>query len=362
MNLSDLKPSDFIELDRRLPANPIECLQPTIEAFKANNVRWQSHKKIAEAAALRGMQYERALRRVLWNRFGRPFDLATDTYEEGSVYKAIDAEIRRGAKFEGQPEQVSMIMPSWTLVFGDKDGGLMEGPIYSTDDTGGDPIELHMGLVPPADTKQSLDVMFESQIVSAWTMFESLAGDLWVDAVNAVPQPLALLNGCVHRIKNKIVTPEDDAKSQKQPNAKRYAPEELFSLTETFDVSKLMGDFYRDNERVSFISLRRIRQAYSSAFSIDNDQIDDALSMTELDNLALTRNAIVHAAGKADGAYVKGHKYLPDVPFEGPEKKIPLDGTSTNKLILSVVESCTKLINAVDHWLRAHQNSRPATT
>jgi hypothetical protein len=211
-------------------------------------------------------------------------------------------------------------------------------------------------------------------LVQAWTAFEALAGDLWVQVLNAHPLRLANLGGDSDRIQKLVgqsgsvpPEPEIDEPSETETGGdgadesppprdrkKMLYIADLIALTKgTFDIKGKMGDVLR--RRQKFTTLDGIRQAYSEAFVKANrartTAIDAALSNKKLDALCAVRNLIVHKAGVADEDYIEDQKHAPSAPKLKLRETLTLDGTKTRDLIDPVIMCAVQLISAVDKWL-----------
>jgi hypothetical protein len=228
MGLNELLPIRTVQaLGAKLPQSPEKCLALVIEAFEENNYRWQSHRVIAEVAASRGMHYERSYRQMCWNNFRRPFLRLEDPRNTDELLRR---ELSPGSGFNDDPGGM-LDLRGLSKAFGDSEEWNLNVKLTG----GGDDLpEMSFGpSVPDAVTvNRSVRVMFESQVVSAWTMFETLAGDLCRQAIDQRPASLKLLSGDFDRISRLTRLPD-----KKQSNS-------------------------------NFASLRSIRQYYSRAFIV----------------------------------------------------------------------------------------------
>ena len=217
---------------------------------------------------------------------------------------------------------------------------------------------------------KNIQVMFESQILHAWTMFETLTGDLWLAAVNSFPDPLAGLQGKESRIADQAKN-YDSAKDAKEDiheedtdaddfiainSSKTIGISHLHNLTRGgFDLSHRMGDLMVMAKRVKFDSLSGVRSAYSLAFSekhkINPLHIDNALASVSLDALAITRNAIVHCGGIADDEYHDKQIIFTLAPATEIGKPIELNCGNVRSLIEPVVNCSIELIVAIEKWI-----------
>lgn len=337
----------MVNLDDHLPKDPDKSIADVLIAFRWNNVRWHSLTALPYMAAMSGIEYEKAVRRTLWNNFGKPF-LADSN--RPSFPRLLEEEIANNRGFNGDTS-TKMLTPDWNLVF---------HPSFTTSQV-------------DEFVNRSVIAIYHSQVVSAWTMFESLASDLWTAAVNSQPDPLAGLTGSEKRIHNKSKGTPDPTPDEPEANeeiaddefiminsAKSIGIKHLHNLTRgDFNLSSMMGDLMVAAGRAKFSSLPEIRDTYSLAFSekhaIKPSDIDAALSGDDLESLAIVRNAIVHRAGKADAEYVRRQKHCNSAPHTGKGKDIVLDKLTTRKLIDPVVMSSLNLIKGVDQWLKKNK-------
>src|SRR5262249_6801319 len=123
--------------------------------------------------------------------------------------------------------------------------------------------ELVTGLGPTeimgADVAASraLDASLMSYLTTAWTIIETMCGDLWEAAINAHPDTLANLSGRATRLKSgrnespNNLSPRGDSKS---------VPLDLIAIHQ-FDVRNKMGTILRS--RFEFSRLDIIREAYA---------------------------------------------------------------------------------------------------
>jgi hypothetical protein len=221
-----------------------------------------------------------------------------------------------------------------------------------------------------------IDAFLAAVIVNGWTAFETLAGDLWVQSVNAQPRYIAALTGTGNRIKsimaargktkttdeaseNEIKDDLEDNNLYEKSGDKSIPLGLMCKITSSdYNFSKSMGNLLVEAERVKFTSLREIRKAYSLAFP-DNvrraksARIDTALANRGLDALSAVRNLIVHKAGKCDSDYIEDCKSSPTAPRLKEGETLQLDGELCQALIDRAINVGIELVNAVDSWLTA---------
>lgn len=207
--------------------------------------------------------------------------------------------------------------------------------------------------------------LMSMQIVGAWSAFETLAGDLWVRAVDLRPDvlvPGSLKSGAVDDEDD-----DDDAEEMEDDTAKSsgISLHVMQKLSRgSFDLKDCMGRVLRADRHVSFTSLEKIRDAYQRAFpdsykGIKADSIFSALNEPGLDALSLVRNVLVHRAGIADEIYRKRQNGAPLAPKAKTGELIPLNGKITKSLVESAVDCSIRLIQGVDQWLTSVNARKP---
>lgn len=204
--------------------------------------------------------------------------------------------------------------------------------------------------------------LMEMQIVACWTAFETLAGDLWVAAVNAQPSPLAMLSGSRTRIAKGKGKRSDEAKfSPDESNApqddKEVSLSDIMRLSRgTYDISHCMGSLLK--RRFKFTSLSGIRRAYGAAFDPKRQReltegLDGVLADSSFDALSAVRNLIVHKSGVADDDYLEDMKSAPAAPKLTIGQRLSVTGRLVCDLIGPVTKQSVALLRAVDAWVAA---------
>jgi hypothetical protein len=165
-------------------------------------------------------------------------------------------------------------------------------------------IELSFGRHP--DINLAVQAVLSSYITAMWTIFESLAEDLWEAALNHMPEGLVELKG-----------------------KKRY-------------------------KRNAFRGLQGIKDAYEAAFYTDSDSIHGIIQSEVFKRLSALRNMIVHSSGIADDEYMQRTRETAGLPDLQRGEQLRLDGTMIVDLLSGTTNQARALILAVDHWLDDH--------
>jgi len=180
--------------------------------------------------------------------------------------------------------------------------------------------------------------MLASHITAMWTIFETLAGDLWEAAINGHPSGLSGLHGR----KMRSSSGQSEEKSIPLSQIGRYG----------YDLTNKMGTLLRD--KFPFNSLDGIRQAYRMSFYKEATKLDASLSDKSLDALSEIRNLITHKRAIVDQRYSQRAKDLPLAPKGQIGERILLDGEIMTALVSAGLDRCNDLIFAVDDWLERH--------
>jgi hypothetical protein len=188
--------------------------------------------------------------------------------------------------------------------------------------------------VDDARVVYGVEAWFSSQIVGAWTAFETMTGDLWEAALNCHPAGLSELKG--------KTSGTGDGKMVSLMMLQKYS----------YNLSTKMGTLLR--EKRSFDRLEAIRDAYTEAFYTDVARITTLLGEKSVNALAAVRHLIVHRASVVDQRYLDRTKSLPNVPRAAVGKPIVLDGKIVHDLIQPVMQIGIDLIVAVDAWIASH--------
>ena len=211
--------------------------------------------------------------------------------------------------------------------------------------------------IPPMGAK-GVEALLFSAMIQAWTTFESLGTDLWVQALNTRPIPLA-----VSAINNQLSKDESGAPDSVQgKNPKLEFIQGL--LEEDHETIREAGAVVKRTKKFDFSRLRGIRAAYRCAFGADAESLFKTPPFDDLDVLEGIRNVIVHRAGIVDSSYRKRVS-------DGTEKykkhnlhtlslgsRIPINGEITKAMIDSMTKSSGLLFEFVDKWFSDHPTAQ----
>ncbi|QVL34450.1 hypothetical protein KIH39_11235 [Telmatocola sphagniphila] len=224
--------------------------------------------------------------------------------------------------------------------------------------------------VTPKHVSDDLHTIKLSQVLLAWSAFETMVGDLWIEAVNICPSPLAKLTGKKGRILSMVSgSSKSDEGENKSTNttSQKSTKEVSLNLIEQitkgeFDLSKKMGDLLFAGNRVGFSSLQAVREAYSMAFpetcrSLKSKTIDEILASNVLDSLATVRNLVAHKSGVVDQEYWEKQRVAKYAPKLNIGDRINLDDPTTYELIIPSIELGVKLLKEVSSWVNLRQDS-----
>jgi hypothetical protein len=181
--------------------------------------------------------------------------------------------------------------------------------------------------------------ILSSAILTFWTAYESLATDLWVQAVDLRPTRLAA-----------SVLAAGGGNGQADANLGKSFPSAVLQKHK-FDLRGVMGRVLRETKKVNLDSLKGLDEAYRAAFGNEISSALKGASRDQLGWLEAVRNVLAHRGGRADDRFlerVKRHPVYKDLK-DGDE--VPIDGRTVSEFGTAVVRSATSLHRYVDKWL-----------
>jgi hypothetical protein len=181
-----------------------------------------------------------------------------------------------------------------------------------------DDLRLREWSAPGNDVAKGLEAMLWAQIVSAWTIFETVAEDLWKGvAPTPTHDPMRISNKSIRR-------------------GRTYKLQEF-------------------KKSPKFSSLAAIRAAYSASFfdpaqPEKSDFLDSILGSDKLDAVAAVRNLIVHNAGTADSIYLEIQKLIPTLLTNPTDGILTITAQEASRLVGEAIIGGSRLMAAVDKW------------
>ncbi|HEV8070354.1 MAG TPA: hypothetical protein VGP76_21750 [Planctomycetaceae bacterium] len=204
----------------------------------------------------------------------------------------------------------------------------------------------------PIGSRFAVEGLMASMLIGTWTAFETLASDLWEEALNCHPQALAALSGDPSSWQN------DNSSEGKRDEQKSGGGSGDKSLSlgliqgHITDLFQQLGTLLR--YRYSFQTLPVIRKAYGQAFSKDFEEIRGILVDTSFDHLAGTRNILVHRAGKADSKFQSQTRDCAHFSQIQDGDLVVLNGIIVADIMSKAITQAVKLLIAVDKWICDH--------
>jgi len=210
------------------------------------------------------------------------------------------------------------------------------------------------GRLSSGPIRSGSEAILIAQITGLWTAFEALAGDLWVAALNAHPNVLSDLSGKRSKSNKTRAEPEptspDIEQERDEPDSEAARYLLIMHLKQNdYDLSQHMGHALR--HRYNFTKLERTRDAYWEAFKKHRANVVDAIMDRSLDDLNALRNVIVHKAGIADREFLRDRPQHEAFKALAMNDRVPITGPIVQALAKPVVETCVKLILAVNQWI-----------
>src|SRR5579864_5644027 len=182
------------------------------------------------------------------------------------------------------------------------------------------------------------DTMMSSQLILSWSAFETLAGDLWEEAVNAHPRILANMRAGVRA--NTRGTQESKTLPMR------------FLEMHGYDIKNKMGTILIEH-RGPFQTLDKIADAYQSTFprGACSASSPEFWKNPDVRSACAIRNLIIHQAGVIDEDFSKQHRGDPRLSGYKPGERFALDGELMRKILPGLYLFAGELIRSVDTWI-----------
>jgi len=196
-----------------------------------------------------------------------------------------------------------------------------------------------------AGMQQWIDALLASTTIEAWATFESLASDLWVIGVDDGPGEIAA----------RLLL---DSKSFKSPED-NIGPKKAHEIG--VNPKTNLGTFLKRTGKISLQRLREIQLWYGRAFGEAAKDSFDKISDGYIFALAAVRNALTHAASRADTDFLKQAQRFPELKNYQLNDKILLDGEFVRKLREAAHALAVHLIQLVDDLITPQQPNDAAS-
>ena len=180
-----------------------------------------------------------------------------------------------------------------------------------------------------------MDATLESIVLQSWTAFECLAGDLWVAGVDNEPGEVAA----------RLVY---SGRKLRQPDG-NIRPETVYRAG--INPKTNYGSFPRAITSVTFQTLGDIRTFYNIAFGQGFTNLFDSTGDGYIEVLAAFRNAITHAAGKADKQFTARMSRFNEFQHIKEKDQLMLDGDLVLRLKNVAGSLGAALIKQMDNLL-----------
>jgi hypothetical protein len=206
-------------------------------------------------------------------------------------------------------------------------------------------MNIDMWTVRDATLKEILGVLLSLALVNAWTVFETLATDLWVAALNTKPDLACAASMTAIRVdKNERDNAVDNELGKTIPIAK--------ARDYDFDLRTHMGTILKASKRYKFDRLHGIVSAYRAAFGHKAAALFDKPSHSRLTVLEGIRNVLVHSAGKIDTRF-KDRSNLASAAYGSLASlelgdDLPIEGVMTAEFLALSFNVCAELLELVN--------------
>jgi hypothetical protein len=217
---------------------------------------------------------------------------------------------------------------------------------------GADAVEhYHWNIPAVGDGMQSL---FSSVLISAWTAFEALATDLWIEAVNHRPKSLGL--NAIRSPKRQQAESSTEAEPPQSQTKQRPHTVKVDLLAKyDFDIRERMGYILWRERHFDFNSLAAIRYAYRVVCDDGEGWFSGDLYQKHLPTLEAIRHVLVHRAGRIDQFFMDRVKHIPSFAMLGKETKLHIEADSVKGNCELAFACALHLLDNVDKWLEVHK-------
>jgi hypothetical protein len=197
-----------------------------------------------------------------------------------------------------------------------------------------------------------IEAVLQGVVLGVWAAFETMAGDLWEAAINLHPEGLAELKGNVKGNKGEKRMDSETHRTKQALRTEKIVLSLKHIKRLGYATEGKMGTLLKSV--ANFNSIRGIREAYRSAFWIDDERIEKAIDYHKLRKLSLVRNLLIHRNGKVDTDFLEEAAGYPDLVAHKLGDVLSLNGGTMLALIEPAIECSKDLIQAVDQWVASH--------
>lgn len=180
------------------------------------------------------------------------------------------------------------------------------------------------------DLISGTEALLSAMLTSAWAAFEALIVDLWTEAVNKHPNPLA--DRFIRKHQHKI--------------------DMNHLLGHGYDFRNAMGKILRQTGKVRLDNLLDIQNNYCLVF--DNEWPLLWLNYPALRGVEAIRHLFAHRSGFVDQQFLKLTSGLPDIPKYNVGDRFGLDGEFVAKQVDMCIRCAVELLVFLDKWSQAH--------
>jgi len=205
-------------------------------------------------------------------------------------------------------------------------------------------------------SRHGLLMVLSSALIGTWTAFESIATDLWIEAVNRRPTTLGV---------NALLAPREgesekqEGKSEKKPDGFSLETLERYK----FNLKHRIGTVVHNEKRkFDFTSTGGIRNAYLRTFAhrrkdggiVTRPEVKGWFPehwYQELSMLEAIRHVLVHRGGSIDDAFRYRAKEHPEFSKLNLGDTFPVTGPMIRQYSTASFLCASKLLDGVDDWL-----------
>ena len=196
------------------------------------------------------------------------------------------------------------------------------------------------------ETQAGFEAALASALVTAWTVFEVLGGDLWEECLNARPARAL--------IAARVEVSDDDDENERERKQKHNLPiNSQKMLTGQIDPAK-PGTILIEYGGWNFSKKGKLKEAYRRTFRESKDEVDAIFDCPQLRWLEALRNMIVHNGCVVDDMFLQSVFSHPELGKCERGKSLLIHGDLLGEFVPAVVQQGIALLNFVHKWMEAN--------
>jgi hypothetical protein len=211
-------------------------------------------------------------------------------------------------------------------------------------------VEKYAEVIPAA--QHGIKTLFSSVVIGAWTAFESLATDLWIESLNQRPTSLGATALKAQRRRNESEGEDESPEQKAQAGKAKPSVVSVDALAKYgFDLKNRIGYFLWRERRFNFNTLADLRRTYRFAFGPITEPWFDEPPFADLATLEAMRHVLTHRGGRVDENFMDRVRDHPELKNLKQDDHLELDGVIVARYAEAAIMAGGALAVHVDDWL-----------